>query len=242
MTYNFPAVASSTSMAERMANSKIGNSPGGGGGEGSYLKMDFNTGDFSLGKDNDDVTDEIVLIHSSLIAHGWAAWVDNKPQKVFRPFDEDLPPEPEALVDSRGNVKPFKQARLLVGAFDDGEMFTYDNNSVGCEHGVDDLAAAIRAKSADLTEFWCPKVRLTSKSYPGTGERSGKLNYEPRFEVIAWCDIDGNEEGKAPAQIAADPDPDPVVEPEVETDVAPEAEVEAPKPRQRRKRKANAVA
>ena len=241
MENNFPAVANPTDMAARLANSKVNTNQATGG---AFLKFDFNTGEFSAGRDNDDVTDELVLINTQLISHGWIAWADNKAQKLFRPFDEDLPIQPAPLTDSRGKTKDFSEARLMVGAFvDDGEMFTYENNSYGCVKGVSTLLSAILAKATDGTANYYPKVKLTSESYAGSGERSGKTNFNPIFEVVAWCDIDGNEEGEAPAQIAAEPaEVEPEVEPEVETETMPEAEAEAPQPRQRRKRKANAAA
>lgn len=227
MTLNFPTVTNPTDIATRAANSKVNTSQSSGG---SFLKMDFDTGEWTSGVDGDDCTGELVIIHTESIAHGWIAWADNSPHKSFVPFDEDLPIKPQPLTDGRGKVKDFQEARRIIGAFaDDGEMVSYENNSIGAVKGVSTLLAQALAKAGDGTPFYFPKVKLGSENYPGKGERSGKLNHNPVFEIVAWCDNDGNAEGEAPAQVEGPSD-----EAKAET----EAPTEEPKKRQRRKKNA----
>ena len=117
------------------------------------------------------------------------------------------------------------EARSFQGALvDDGEMLAFDTNSYGGRKGIDVLLGKIKAHSAVGSKHLYPKVKLTSESYANK-KRGGKLTHNPVFELVAWCDQEGNEEGDTPEQV------------EDQTAEA-EAPVEEPKKRQRRKKKA----
>jgi len=166
------------------------------------------------------VTDELILVNTTTIQHGFILWSGGRPNKSFVGFTQPLPQPMEAI----GEDYP-SEARSFQGALvDDGEPLAFDTNSYGGRKGIDVLLGKIKAHSAEGSKHLFPKVKLTSESYANK-KRGGKLTYNPVFEIVAWCDNDGNEEGEAPAQ----------VEDKSETEAEAPAE---PKKRQRRKQSA----
>jgi hypothetical protein len=220
MTTNFPTVMNPTDLSTALAQSQVQETTGLAGV--SFLKIDFESGEWLLGQDNDIVSNEEILVNTTTIEHGWILWSGNRPQKTFARFQHPLPQQMEPIGDDFPS-----EARSFQGALvDDGEPLAFDTNSYGGRKGVDVLLGKIKAHSAEGSKFLFPKVKLTSESYANK-KRGGKLTYNPVFEIVAWCDIDGNEEGEAPAQVEAQPEP--------------EAEAPAePKKRQRRKTKSAA--
>lgn len=212
---NFPSVMTSDDLSAALTQSQIKDTSTLTGF--SFLRIDFETGEWTLGQDNDVVTDEEVLINTPAIQHGWILWSGGRPNKSFVPFTQPLPP----MMDAIGEDYP-SEARSLQGALiDDAEPLAFDTNSYGGRKGVDVLLGMIKAHSAEGSQFLYPKVKLTSESYANK-KRGGKLTYNPVFEIVAFCDKDGNEEGKIQA---------------IEMDVVEEEEVvQAPQRRQRRKK------
>jgi hypothetical protein len=220
MTTNFPTVMNPTDLSTALAQSQVQETTGLAGF--SFLKIDFESGEWLLGQDSDIVTDEEILVNTPSIQHGWILWSGGRPNKSFVGFTQPLP-QP---MDSIGDDFP-SEARSFQGALvDDGEPLAYDTNSYGGRKGIDVLLGKIKAHSAEGSKFLFPKVKLASESYANK-KRGGKLTFNPVFQIVAWCDNDGNEEGEAPAQVEAQPEP--------------EAEAPAePKKRQRRKTKSAA--
>ena len=216
MTTNFPAVMNVDDLTSALASSQVQETNGGGQ---SFLKMDFETGEWLLGQDAEEVTGESILILTDSIAHGWILWSGGKPKKSMVRFLDPLPiPMP-----SVGNDHPSEGRSLLAAMVDDQEMVQFDTNSFGGRKGVDKILSQIKAHAAAGSKYLYPKVKLTSESYANK-QRGGKLVFNPIFELISWCDSEGNEEGGAKVPIEAKPAP-----------VAEEAEAPAPG-RQRRKR------
>jgi hypothetical protein len=221
MTTNFPAVMNPTDLSTALAQSQVQETTGLAGF--SFLKMDFESGEWLLGQDADIVTDEEILVNTTTIQHGWILWSGGRPNKSFVGFTQPLPQPMEAI----GEDQP-SEARSFQGALiDDGTMLAYDVNSYGGRKGIDVLLGKIKAHSAEGSKFLFPKVKLASESYANK-KRGGKLTFNPVFEIIAWCDNDGNEEGEAPAQVEGPADPG------AEVEANPEPET---KKRQRRKKK-----
>jgi hypothetical protein len=215
MTTNFPTVMNPTDLASALAASQVHETTGLAGF--SFLKMDFQSGEWFLGQDSDDVTNYEVLVNTPSIQHGWILWSGGRPNKSFVDFTQPLPPAMEPIGDDYPS-----EARSFQGALiDDGEPLAFDSNSYGGRKGIDVLLGKIKAHSAEGSKHLFPKVKLTSESYANK-KRGGKLTYNPVFEVVAWCDNDGNEEGETATQVAGPPE------------TAAEAE---PKMRQRRRRK-----
>jgi hypothetical protein len=216
MTTNFPTVMDPTDLASALAGSQIQETTGLAGF--SFLKIDFESGEWLLGQDADIVTDDEILVNTPSIQHGWILWSGGRPNKSFVNFTQPLPQPMEPV----GEDHP-SEARSFQGALiDDGEPLAFDTNSYGGRKGIDVLLGKIKAHSAEGSKHLYPKVKLTSESYANK-KRGGKLTYNPVFEIVAWCDNAGNEEGAPAEQIAAP------------TEAAP---AEEPKKRQRRKSKA----
>jgi len=207
-----------TDLASALAGSQVQETTGLAGF--SFLKIDFESGEWLLGQDAEIVTDEEILVNTTTIQHGWILWSGGRPNKSFVGFTQPLPQPMEAIGDDYPS-----EARSFQGALiDDGEPLAFDTNSYGGRKGIDVLLGKIKAHSAEGSTFLYPRVKLTSESYANK-KRGGKLTFNPVFEIVAWCDNDGNEEGKAPAQVAAPS----------ETEAEAPAE---PKKRQRRKQSA----
>ena len=218
MVTNFPTVMNPTDLSTALAQSQVQETTGLAGF--SFLKMDFESGEWLLGQDAELVTDELILVNTTTIQHGFILWSGGRPNKSFVGFTQPLPQPMEAI----GEDYP-SEARSFQGALvDDGEPLAFDTNSYGGRKGIDVLLGKIKAHSAEGSKHLFPKVKLTSESYANK-KRGGKLTYNPVFEIVAWCDNDGNEEGEAPAQ----------VEDKSETEAEAPAE---PKKRQRRKQSA----
>ena len=220
MTTNFPTVMSSSDLSTALAGSQVQETTGLAGF--SFLKMDFESGEWLLGQDSDIVTDEEILVNTTTIQHGWILWSGGRPNKSFVGFTQPLP----MPMDSLGEDHP-SEGRSFQGALvDDGEMLAFDTNSYGGRKGVDVLLGKIKAHAAEGSQHLYPRVKLTSESYANK-KRGGKETFNPVFEIVAWCDQEGNEEGEKAAQVTD------------QSEAAEETAEEAPQ-RQRRKRKSAA--
>lgn len=197
---NFPAVMNVNDLSSALADSKVQEAPGSNAGV-NFLKMDFESGEWSMGKDAEDVTGEDILVNTATITHGWILWSGGRPKKSMVPFNQDLPMAP----DSIGDDYPSEGRGLQGALMDDQSPVAFDTNSFGGRKGVDNLLGSIKAKAATGSQFLYPQVKLGSESY-ANAKRGGKLVYNPIFEVVAWCNQDGvDEEGEAP-QIEAAPE------------------------------------
>ena len=216
MTLNFPTVMNSSDLQTALSNSQIREVTGPVGF--SFLKIDFESGEWLLGPKSDLVSGDEILVNTATIQHGWILWSGGRPNKSFVSFTQPLPHRMDAIGEDEAS-----EARSFQGALiDDGEPLAFDTNSYGGRKGVDVLLGQIKAHSAEGSAFLYPRVKLSSESYANQ-KRGGKLTYNPVFEVIAWCNEDGVEEN-APA-------------PQVEDQSTDEA---TPIKRQRRKRKSAA--
>ena len=194
MTTNFPTVMNPTDLASALEQSQVQETTGLAGF--SFLKIDFESGEWFLGQDAEIVTNFEILVNTTTIQHGWILWSGGRPNKSFVGFSQPLPQPMEAIGDDYPS-----EARSLQGALiDDGEPLAFDTNSYGGRKGIDVLLGKIKAHSAEGSKFLFPKCKLTSESYANK-KRGGKLTYNPVFEIVTWCDTDGNEEGEAPAQV-----------------------------------------
>ena len=191
MTTNFPSVMNATDLSTALAGSQVQETTGLAGF--SFLKMDFESGEWLLGQDAEVVTDELVLVNTTTIQHGWILWSGGRPEKLFVGFSQPLP----MAMASIGDDHP-SEGRSFQGALsDDGEMLAFDTNSYGGRKGVDVLLGQIKAHAAEGSQHLYPLVKLTAESYSNK-KRGGKMTYNPLFEVVAWCDDKGvKEEGAA---------------------------------------------
>ena len=223
MTTNFPTVMNATDLAGALTQSKIKETTGLAGF--SFLRMDFETGEWSIGQDGDIVTGDELLVNTTTIQHGWILWSGGRPTKSMTSFSQDLP-MPMASI---GDDFPSEGRSFQAAFVEDGEMVAFDSNSYGGRKGVDLLLGKIKAHAATGSQFLYPKVKLTSESY-ANAKRGGKLTFNPVFEIVEWCDNEGNPEGTKAAAVE---------DKTVNVAETPEEQAEAPT-RQRRKSKSAA--
>jgi hypothetical protein len=198
----FAAKAKQTFVSEYSANAT-----------GGFLKFSGKTGRWEMGKDDEDFDGVEVLINSLQIQHGFVRWGTKPPAKAHTKITQELPeaPDPFDGVDEKGRPKTYhaQPSRVLTGAtFDDQQdQFTFETGSMGGVENTDKLIAEIMVKAAD-SQCIFPVVKLGTEYWT---RDTGKV-YKPVFEIQSWHDIDGNEEGAAPAKLEAAPEEAEVVE------------------------------
>ncbi len=220
-----------------MLGSKVNTNAGGGT---SHLKFGAYTGKWSFGRDNEDVTDEHLIIAAPTIVHGYHLWCDKKVNKRMAPHTRECPEPQEAVRDQKGKLQEPSEARGLQGMLlledvdgkTDAIPVSWEHSTDGCRRSIDGVLDSIMARAVTEAVYLHPKVRLTSQPPYENAHKEGEMIHPPRLEIIGWCNGAGKEAGEPAAKIAAPAD-DTVEEEEVE------AYAEAPK-RQRRKRTAAA--
>jgi hypothetical protein len=201
-------VASASNLAARVAAAKIPVTAS--GGVRGFLKFAFDDGQWTFGRDLDEVTGDVVLVNTNSICHGWILWHAAKATKVLTTFDNDMPEAPAAI----GNDQP-SEARAFGAAFYDngkpGEQLAFETNSFGGRKAVDTLVRAVidRVTNGETVTLY-PLVKLTSESYRNKNYHN-KLIHNPLFEITGWCDQNGVPAGQtaqlaAPAEEAAAPE------------------------------------
>lgn len=187
MTTNFPTVINPQDLSTAIANSQVQETQSTGGF--SFLKCDYLSGTWILGRDQEDVTDEEVLINTATIQHGWILWSGGRNTKSMVAFNQPLP----MAMESIGADHP-SEGRSLQGAMiDNGEPLIFDTNSMGGRKGVDALWKEIMLQNEYGSAFLYPKVKLTSESYVNK-KQGGKLCYNPVFKLMWFCDKNGDAE------------------------------------------------
>ena len=207
-------------------------------GDKGFLKFSGKTGEWSYGRDETAVEGEIVIINILATQHGFVRWGENPPAKAMSPVTQPLPQAPEALrgVDPyTGGAKTYEPqaARKLEGRFlaDDLGEFVFETNSMGGVERVDSLLDAVFERAASGTEYVFPKIVLARDFYK---RPDGKV-FKPMFEVQAWCDVNGAEEGaKATKAIKAAPVEEVVEEEEESLEETVAAPTAAPRRRRAR--------
>jgi len=160
------------------------------GGDELFCKFDYKTGDFLLGRDAENIVEEVVTIHTDSIAHGWVCWSGGKPTKTLVNFTQPLPNQPAPIGDDG-----FVEARAIMFATDDGIQAILEGNSYGIRKGIDDLMMSIKQQAmvAENANYLYPQVELGSNSYKHS---AGNIIHNPVFKVVNWCDVEGNIQGE----------------------------------------------
>ena len=198
---SLPAIKMSTKdLRGALAQSQVQETAA--GGIGGFLKFDFQTGEWSYGRDQEEVTGDKVLINVATFGHGWVLWLNSEAQKNLVRFTDPLPEPPASAVDAKGNTVEASQARAFQGAFLDGnDQLTFETNSYGGRQGVDALLAAVKQRAASGEGDLYPIVKLSSSSYVNKAY-GNKTIHNPVFEIVGWADEFGVEE-EEPEQIEA---------------------------------------
>lgn len=201
-----------------------------GSGDKAFLKFSGKSGEWLLGKEEDDVKNEIAVINVLATQHGFVRWGEKPPAKVFTPITQPLPTPPENIDGTdpnTGHPRTFtpQDARKLEGKFMDDELgeFIFDTNSMGGVERVDELIDEVMARAGSGSAYIFPKVNLTGDFYK---RPDGKV-HKPIFEIEAWCNMEGVEEGEPVPELEQQDEPEPKQD---------EPEPEA-KPARRRRRK-----
>jgi hypothetical protein len=190
MTSMFPTTTNNADLSAALLNSQVNETSG--GGNSAYIRFDFESGGYTYGREQIDITGEEFLVNTQTIKHGWVLWSGGRPKKTFASFAHPLPQEPEAI----GEDYP-SEARGLEGAlFDDSTPLVFDTNSYGGRKGVDTLLGQIKAKAATGSAHLYPLVTFDSESYANS-KRGGKMTYNPVLTVVSWHDQEGNQERDA---------------------------------------------
>lgn len=225
---NLPTVSTSASaLREAFGQSKVQETTGGIGG---YIKFHYETGEFSFGRDQEEVSGDTVLVNVSTFCHGWVLWhpVDGA-NKNLVPFTQELP-EPMPNVVHKGKTVEPSQGRAFQGMFMDGDeatdAFTFETNSYGGRQAVDALLVAVKARAAEGKDDLFPLVTLDSTSYEN--KSYNKTIHNPVFTIVGWRTWEGVEAADAnePKKLEAD------------APAEEKAAEEAPKPKRRRRRTA----
>lgn len=204
MTTMFPTTTNNAALSAALLNSQVNETSG--GGSSAYIRFDFESGDYTYGREQIDITGEELLVNTQSIKHGWVLWSGGRPKKTFASFADPLPQEPNPL----GEDYP-SEARGLEGAlYDDKTPLIFDTNSYGGRKGIDTLLGQIKAQAATGSDHLYPLVTLDSESYANS-KRGGKLTYNPVLTVVSWHDQNGNQE----------PDAAPALEDHGEVEAAP---------------------
>lgn len=190
---SLPAIKTSAGgLAERLARAARPSVTASAGMTG-FLKFDFQSGRYTFGRSQEEVTGDVVLVNTNTICHGWVIWSDSKATKVLDTIDNDLPAAPEPI----GGNQP-SEARALMGAFYDdgkpGDQLTFETNSFGGRKAVDSLFGEIQRRCIEgETVYLYPLVKLSSESYKNKNYMN-KLIHNPVFEIQGWCDINGKQQ------------------------------------------------
>lgn len=244
MTSNFPVTASvGADLAGALQSDVKVNITANNAGK-QFIKYGTYSGEWFIGKGNTDITGEIVLINTQSIGHGWQLWVNSRLEKQsFVPFVTDLPLAPEAMRNKKNQLEEAREARIIGGSYEGDEdtmNFEFTGTSYGIRQAVDTLLNEIRAKSIETSEFLYPEVKLTcAEPYENTNKK-GEFIYNPMFEVVGWCNQDGELEGEKAEKIEAKPKPKSrakakAAAEEVEAEKVEEPEAEATPVRRRRR-------
>ena len=185
----FPSVENSTSdLSTLLTKSKVAKTQTGEGGK-SFMRFDFESGDYQFGKEGEDITGEEIVVNTMSFMHGWTLWSNGKPTKKEVHFTEELP----VAMDGIGADQPSESRSFEARFSDDADtILVFNTTSYGGKKGADSLLDAIMLKSAGgEAQYLYPVVTLTSESY-ANAKRGGKLTYNPTFAVKDWMDAEGN--------------------------------------------------
>ncbi len=223
MTSLFPVAQTSVSSLRNAlaTNSQVRQTSPANAGK-AFLKFDFKNGEYLFGREQQEVTGDIIVINSASFRHGWILWTDNVAKKSMVAFNQALPDQ----LERNENGEEAVESRSFEARFSDDAdtILVFETSSYGGRKGCDNLLSEIQRKAA-INDFVFPVVRLASEHYKA---KKGGTIYNPIFEVVGWMDVNGQEEGKV-SKIAAPS------QPAEQADLFEQEEPAAPAPVRRRR-------
>lgn len=198
-----PTIASQVNMRELLQQGRLRKDDFQSGV--AYLTFGGKSGEYTYGRDKEDVEGEELFFSPAHLKHGWILWHNRVAQKRMAPFTQELP-EPMPAI---GKDEP-NEARSATFFFPDDlkTPVVFDTNTLGGRRAIDGLMAAVEQQViVKGSSYSYPKVRLEKEDYMGS---KGQV-YNPIFEIVGWYDENLNEEppeataltsGEEPAQAA----------------------------------------
>ena len=165
-------------------------SPNSGGGV-TYLSFSGKTGNYSLGRNKDDIDpDDLFLLEPQSIIEGWVCWKSNKPvarvewsiyqRKAQAVLEADL----EDHGPYRQNMGEGWQPLLGFGVMStDGQMtpIKFTVTSKSGRNAIDDMIEEVK-KRMQAGEPAMPLMGFDSETFVAMEQ----TNYKPQFEVESW--------------------------------------------------------
>jgi hypothetical protein len=211
-------------------------------GNVQHMRYDSYSGEWSVGKDNDDISGEVVTIITNSFVHGWHRWADREVFKRMASFLEPLPDKPEPVEDRKGKMQTASEARGMQCVLDDedGVQMSWEHSTDGCRRGLDGVLEEVMARAATEPDFLYPVVKLGHDTPYENSYKDGEMIYPPTLEIIGWRNEAGDDEPDATKKVTkAKKTKAAPVEEEVEDEVE-EVEEDAPRTRRTRSRKSAA--
>ena len=229
---NFPTVANvGKDLQAALGQSKVNEVAG---GAVQHIKYDTYKGEWLVGKEKTNITDEEIVVNTQSIVHGWHLWVDGDNSSRMASFTADIPEQFEPVKDKKGKLQQAAEARGLQAMWEDGDkdvLVQWEASTFGCRSCIDSVMQSIRARAATEADFLYPIVKLGVAEPYENSYKEGEMIYNPTMEITGWCNIQG-EEATDVEKLEA-----PVEEAEV---IEAEAEVveDTPAPKRRRRKSA----
>lgn len=180
----------------------------GAGDVGQYLRFNGNTGEYTVGKDQDELDDGTKLIadmHSAAI--GWICWNDSEviDEVMVRVLDGKPPKESELedhspyASDEDGWSEQVKINFKNV----DGEDYVFKSSSGAAKRSFGLLLKEYGRQFKNHPDEF-PIVELSSTSYMPKEKKHGK-KHAPTFKIVDWIAISEVEAMVAPEDGEDDP-------------------------------------
>lgn len=194
----FPTTQNSTTdLVSALKGSQIQSNANQAGGK-SFMKFDFKSGDYTFGRENEEITGDEIVINTYTFTHGWTIWANGKPVKTAVPFNQQLPMEPAPIDGNAASESRSFEARFMD---DEDTIIVFDTNSYGGRKGCDTVFGEIsnRANQGE-GEFIFPIVKLESESYKA---QQGSTIHNPVFTVVGWMNEEGQRQDGMKEQLDA---------------------------------------
>jgi hypothetical protein len=165
-------------------------------GNVQHVRYDSYSGDWSYGKDNEDITGRTVTIITNSFTHGWHRWADREVYKRMAAFLEDLPEKPDPVEDRKGKTQEANGARGLECVLEDGEdniQLSWEHSTDGCRRAIDEVLTATIERAQEEPEFLYAVVKLTNATPYENTYKDGEMIYPPTLEILGWRDASGND-------------------------------------------------
>ena len=171
----------------------------GAGTSALYLKFDGNTGDYSFGKDQEELENGTrVAVAPSEFKNGWICWNDSKVlEEIMVRITEGKPPAKHTLTDHGPYEDAEKdgwsqQSSAQFRDIETGSEYLYKTSSAGgriaLANLVQDYGKAFQRHPGELAI-----VELSNTSFEAKNRKTGKKlgkKYAPMFKIVGWVKED----------------------------------------------------